>query len=530
MKSPSHSCFALLGILFFCFFAKSARANVYATDIRLNGSLHAGVVLPGGSVAISYILNDTASGGVWVRIYSGANLIQTLSSADDEAGTNAGLNSAVWNDPADTSQGIYTVSITAASAGYGSWTNITDDGPNFYVEAPGGITVDENTNSPFYGRVYVANALFSWDIGAPGILKCNADGTPADEGGFSTGGWNWSGAGYSPWKMTVGADDRLYVDDFASDGVVISFDPILRNNDHRVVLGTSNYPTQDPTPQLSGLAFATAGTNTQIWMTDENPSGSAGIIGWQLTNGGVVAANDTGSVIVPLDSDFLTQAPYDLDLDSNGFLYTIQFLTGDSPAYALMEFPPYAGSPEMSPNWAVSDYPALLYASGVAVNPSGSSVAVAVSSQDIEADPAGGGLYLYQASNGDFLANVDETGGDAYYDAAWDRVGNLYALDATAQVWRAYSPPGTNQATTVAVPLIQVYDTLAQPTLANPVARPGSVQFTLEGQSNVTYVIDQSFDLMNWTPVATNYSTNLDRNICIPTAGGPDFFRARTGP
>ena len=46
--------------------ATTARANVYASDIKLNGSLTAGTIVPGGSLTISYILNDKATGGVWV--------------------------------------------------------------------------------------------------------------------------------------------------------------------------------------------------------------------------------------------------------------------------------------------------------------------------------------------------------------------------------------------------------------------------------------------------------------------------------
>jgi hypothetical protein len=41
-------------------------------------------------------------------------------------------------------------------------------------------------------------------------------------------------------------------------------------------------------------------------------------------------------------------------------------------------------------------------------------------------------------------------------DADWDAVGNLYYLDDVPGVWRAVSPPGTNQATTVALPVVQV--------------------------------------------------------------------------
>jgi hypothetical protein len=128
------------------------------------------------------------------------------------------------------------------------------------------------------------------------------------------------------------------------------------------------------------------------------------------------------------------------------------------------------------------------------------------------------------------MANVDQTGGDAYYDVVWDNVGNLYALDGTREVWRAYSPPGTNQATTVAVPVIQAYDALLPPSLVNPVAEPGRLCFMLEGQSNVTYVIQGSCDLANWAPVTTNFSANANRWICVPACGDQGFYRAMTVP
>jgi hypothetical protein len=535
MKSAFYNQFALAGILCFCFCANSVRANVYATDIRLNGSMNAGVVVPGRNLTISYILNDTATGGVWIRVYSGATLIQTLTSAAEQAGTNAGLNTVIWDTPSNLAEGVYTVSITAASIGYETWTNITDDGPNFFAYGPRGISVDQNTNSPYYGRVYVANA-YADGGNAPGdqigIIKCNADGSQADEGGFSTGGWNWQGGGYSPWKMTIGADDRLYVDDFADQGVVASFDPVVDNDGVRTVLCSGNYPTQDPSANLSGLVLTGSGDNTALWMTDENPFVSAGIVSWEIGTNGVAANGDQGTVIVPLDSDYLTEAPYDLAVNSNGFIYTVQFIRPwDEPSSELLVFPPYSGEPETTPDWSIEWYPTLVDTLGVAVSPLTNYVAIAV--QGVADDPeydTTGGLYLYNSTDLAFIADLDTTGGDAYYDLAWDKAGNLYAVDDTVGVWRVYSPPGTNQATTVAVPFIQSYSAILSPTLANPVASPGMLQFVLEGQSNVTYSIQCSSDLINWTNSMTNFSANVDRNVSMPAPGSELFYRAVTSP
>jgi hypothetical protein len=181
-------------------------------------------------------------------------------------------------------------------------------------------------------------------------------------------------------------------------------------------------------------------------------------------------------------------------------------------------------------NWADGMFPQLLDAYGIATDPTGPRLAIAVvGTNGFEYDTTGG-VYLYCSTNGDFIADIDQTGGDGYYDVAWDKVGNLYALDNTKQVWRIYSPPGTNQATTVSVPVAQAYAALQPPTLINPVADPGGLRFTLQGQSNVTYIIQSSSDLTqtNWPAFKTNFSCLENRTICVPVGGGQEFYRAVT--
>jgi hypothetical protein len=534
MKPFNQSSSVFWGVVLFLLFANYARANVFATDIRVNGSLDAGVITPGQPVTISYILNDNATGGVTVRVSLGNSVLETFSSDDDEAGTNAGLNNVTWYDTSGLTPGAYSVSITAVATGYDAWTNISDDGTDFSVFHPTGLAVNANTNSPYYGRVYVANSFASGDDQI-GIFKYNADGSVADEGGFSTGGWGWSGQGFSPWKMEVGPDSRLYVDDFANDGVVISFTPTIRTNTYRSVVRTDNYPTSDPNPWLSGLAVTGTSDNAAVWMTDAyssessppNPYGSAGIIRWQLTANGTAALNDPGTVVAPVATNALTEAPYDLALDKNGSIYAIQFLQADDGSDTLMQFSPFTGTLETNANWAVQ--PSMVNSYGVAVDPTATSVAVSVVGYNIE-DNGGGGLYLYKASNGQLVSNIDETDGDSYTDVAWDHVGNLYALDITEQVWRIYSPPGANQATTPAISVVQVYNSILQPTLVNPVIDPCGLSFTLQGQSNVTYVIQDSADLINWTNMATNFSTSVNRTVHVPACGGQNFYRALTSP
>jgi hypothetical protein len=557
MRTLRRRQFLLAGLFWLLLHGASVRANVYATDIKLNGSLDAGIIVPGGSLTISYILNETATAGVSVRIYSGAEVIKTFTATNGLAGTFAGLNSFQWDGTTSNgvtvSPGVYTVSITAAAEGYSAWTSITDDSTNFSVFYPSGIAVNKNTNSPYYGRVFVGNCATGGNPTLPaGIFKYNADGSLADEGECVTN-YPWSGGGYvnpSPWKMGVSGEDRLYVDDWTAGGVVVSFDQVLSTN-CLPVLTPENYPY--PTILLSGPCVLGAGLNTQILMADINVASAdgLGVLRWYLTSDGEAATNDTGTVIIATGggSD-LNAAPYDTAVDTNGNIYVIQRIDessqvppiNDTNSMRLLCFPPYQNGspPETKSLWQVgSDDPRLENAYGVAVNPAATFVAVA--SRGVGPDsssPAYGGLSIFLATNGALVTNINQdlkgSTNQQMVAVAWDNAGNLYAAEWTESVWRVYSPPGSNQATTVAVPVIQALNALLPPALSGPkcaLAAP-ALSFSLLGQNNVTYLIEQSPDLINWIPIATNYSPNPDRAISVPLppADTQDFYRAVVAP
>jgi hypothetical protein len=523
----------------------AARANVYATDIRFNGSLQAGVVVPGNPVTISFILNDNAA-NVFVEIYASSRTIKVLA-----AGTNAGLNTVVWdgtnNDGTAAAVGAYNVRITAAAFGYNEWTNITDDGTNFDVFYPTGIAVNINTNSPYYGRVFIGNSENGGGA-ISGIFKCNADGSPADEGGFSTGGYPWGGGGYpapSPWMMDVGADDRLYVDDWSANGLVLSFDEVLSTN-YFNVLRSDNYPYPDVL--LSGPWVCGEGTNMQIFMADINTTNAfepgLGILSWTLSANGVIATNDIGTVQVTLTNNSdLTLAPDAVSVGANGDIFTIQrveFTNDQNPRVLCFPPPPSGGPPDTTAIWDLgSNEPTLVNVFGVAVDPAETFVAVASRGYGPDAESLqNGGVSIFRAIDGSLVTNITEDPegftNQEIIDVAWDNVGNLYATyneDFFSQSgWRVYSPPGLNQATTVAVPIIQVYKVLTPPQLSQASCDVGQLNFIFTGQSNITYVIQQSTDLINWTAIATNFSPTAVLPVSVSPPDTQDFYRAVIAP
>jgi len=496
----------LAGMAVLAAFAPSARANVYATDVRLNGGT-TNVTMPReGALSISYVLNEAASLGVTINILSGTNVVRALNFASGNPGSLRGANTAVWDGTDDNSNnvpgGVYSVTITAASSGYTNWTQTTvDTNPGNYIFYGTGIAVDRNPASPYYGRVFVGNALQgpnpqSNPGDSNGVLTLNADGSPADESPtnwLKTGGLDWMNEGFAPWKIEVSGDDYVYVSDLNSPGgLVYRWNPLLSTNSQLLVLNTNNWGGGGGV-NLSGPAILGVGTNTEIWMADTRNPGfpiSLGIIEYKVTTNGACAANDTGKTVVGLETatNSLDQAPADVALDPYQNIYTIQNLidSGD-PSQRVFRFPAYnpatnGGSPEVVPAWAIGGGDDTYGgASGIAVDPTGTYVAVAFWGTLAGNDYTNGNTRVFLATNGALVADLDLVPGTLDVvdsDCAWDAVGNLYFThghpdEVTPGVWRAFSPPGTNRATTMALGNVQVNGTTGVPPLITSITDSG---------------------------------------------------------
>jgi hypothetical protein len=600
--------------------APAASANVYATNIRLNGALTDLQLATATNVNITYILNEPATEGVTINITSGATIVQTIVLTNTSPGTLRGANLVVWDgtdlNGTNVGMGTYSVSITAFSDGFSDWTPTSDDNDlNQYIWAPRGIAVNRNPNSPYYGRVFVGNVSEGPSVlpqnpnpdpgDLVGLIKRNADGSPVEEGVHSTGGWDWAtNSGFSPWKMEVAADDRVYISDQTA-GVILSFDETLSSDSLRLVLTTNNFPTA--TNALSGPCLTGSGANMYLWATDTNYTGGTGIRRWQLGTNGVVATNDQGTTIIQAgqgapallsapsysggqfhfklngapsatyiiqaSTDFtnwsaiatnvdvnaervinldapgtrtfyralgaggsdLDLAPYDVAVDISNRIYTIQLVTDSAdPSYRVFRFPAYCGTTVATADWKIGNGDDTMEgAYGIAVDPSGRYVAVAFIGSGLALGPSdvNGSTRVFETTNGTPVATLTPATYHDHTDVSWDNVGNLYTADDFSAVWRVYSPPGTNQATTVAVPRVQIgIVSVPAPLLTAPGYFGGQFQFTLNGQAGASYIIQASPDLLTWTSVATNVSPDAVRPISLSASGGRSFYRALVGP
>jgi hypothetical protein len=572
---------------------QSARANVYATDIKVNGSLYT-VTNDGPSpVTISYRLNEAATLGVTVAIWQRTNSVATIS-----GGTNWGLNTVVWggtnNSGATVAQGNYSISITAAASGFTNWQQISvDTNAGNYAFYPNGMAVNNNTNSPYYGRVVVgcgyangtATNPVSGAIIRDGIYKMNADGSFADEGGFGYGGYTMDDYGnlstnemptasfVVPWRLRIGGDDRIYMLDWSDEGAIVAFDMEVTTNQVVIDEGSGSPwfgklggpHTYANNPDISLFVYgvinfdvsSTDTTNAAVWLCSADYQ-SPGIFMYHLKDG-ASDTNDNGTQAVETGGDLSLVSSGGCTVDNQLDIFCGQTRNGENAVYDAMVFtnwnggilPPANGGTNgpffyalgASPGEVEWGYgcgvdttcgtdPSFEAVNDVIINSRTSPTMVACplgggdnngivtyttnSSGVITSSGSGGGIRVLNATNGDIisitdgsytqsLTNIDWD--QAYTCAAWDNVGNLYGASTTLNLWRAWSPPGTNTNTTVAVAQVIIGPTLfkisgiaAVPTTA------GCATITISFTGPATLPAGESFNLVGSSTVNGPYS------------------------
>jgi hypothetical protein len=287
------------------------------------------------------------------------------------------------------------------------------------------------------------------------------------------------------------------------------------------------------------MADATFTTATQLGL---------GILRYNLLANGTCATGDTGTTAVAVGGS-LTGNPVDVAVDVAGNIYTIQDNPdpGD-PNNRVFRFPPYPVStnnagPITNADWAVgTNDDTMAGAREIAVDPTGTYVAVAFAGLSTGTN---GCTQIFYATNGGLVTNLDLgvliSGFSDHEDqaCAWDAVGNVYYIDNYVGIWRAVSPPGTNQATTIALAKVQVVGTVPSipPQITKVSVSAGIVTIDFSAGTNDVASV---FSVVGAASVTGPYLTVSGATVTpigpgefratFPASGNDEYFRiARAG-
>ncbi|RKY61303.1 MAG: hypothetical protein DRP96_03595 [Candidatus Neomarinimicrobiota bacterium] len=442
----------ILSMLFvLLLFSVNSYANVYASHIEVSATE---LTVDGVNVVtISFILNEAADSGVDVKIYdTDGVLVRTISLS---AGVK-GVNTVDWDGTDDAGipvwEGDYSFEITASDDGYTDWTKISDD-LKTVMYSPKGIAINRDPNSPYFGRIYVANGYPGTSANAGAFY--NNDGmymfTPDQESYvFSDAGVDWSSSSNSPYKTTIGADGSIYVCDYGHDWLW-QFAPDLTPESAKLILDDDNRVENQ---WVAANWVHGTGADRQIYTADAHYLTGQGIKMYAIGENELLLDGDTGVVVIERPNNGFYQNDVEVASDGSIFFSQKRSAKGEildkegkplpikaaGEAYPLMKYPAYTGTTMTIDDtlWTVP----MTYtgADGIALDEAHNRVAWG--------DYYSGKVYVHDATTGELLWTV-ETGRNRTQDLAFDAAGNLYQADNSSEYWTILSPPdGANSYTT----------------------------------------------------------------------------------
>ena len=229
---------------------EGAYPNIYAYGLKLEST--------NDGVTVGFNLNAPAT-EVKVLAYDAEGneyVVATVSGAAAEYQTVA-LNTA------DLPAGTYTWAVYAAA------DLVTEDDPvlvrqysSMSFASPRGVTIDNNTNSPYFGQIYVSDGGTAVENSGLYVFSPKLE---SDEQLYTTG---WSGSKASPMRAMVGEDGLVYITDWSdNEGNIHIFNP-ANPTEEKLVFG--------------GVFSGTAG----IWNTEDNKFIHGSISGCYVTGTG----------------------------------------------------------------------------------------------------------------------------------------------------------------------------------------------------------------------------------------------------
>ena len=438
------------------------------------------------SVSLGFILNQDADTGVTVDIINTAtsSVVRTFSFAS----LTKGAQSLVWDGKDNASvavpDGTYSFKVTTSAAGFGGWTQISTDNAqtNFYI--PNGVSVNKDSASPYYGRVYVAESrggvTGAGRTTTDGLYLLNADTSSAVGQGDTalSGGVAWIPAGTgldntgaSPRKVRVGPDGNVYVSDWSDShsGLWMGDENFTSAAEVLDSTGRDANGLNVTHGSISGFMVEGTGAARTIYTMDEDyPSSASGqrgsLLRYDIGTNAVFSGPPSGLAYDDAANGNNVQNYTNDVIRANDGSYWISEVRagGADTLFSLMQVDS-AGTTlwKSVPSLAADSLTdPLRRTQGMAYDPVNNVIALATYNA--------GNVLIFDPVSKTVVSSFTLAGGanSSNRDIAFDAVGNLYVVNNTVEYLRVFSPAGANTSFT---------DSLAPLGAINVVPEPGSL-------------------------------------------------------
>ena len=235
------------------------------------------------------------------------------------------------------SSGKFRWSVTATAGAVSTLeavTSSTDTDLIFY--SPWGVAVDSSPDSPYFGTVYVANSVAgsasnssrTSTTRAQGIFRLDPTDEHKDNGNAfnSYSSWSSTSSGYSPMRIDVASDGRIYVSDRSSSSAGI------------VYINPSTGEGSGWGSKTNGLSIRGSGDDTQILAVDLSTTYSGSSTYYPVNRydiGSETTGSSTASDTYKPSTSGITDSQYSTIAAMDGGFWACQRLTSGSSTTAI---------------------------------------------------------------------------------------------------------------------------------------------------------------------------------------------------
>ena len=427
--------------------------------------------------------------------------------------------------------GATTFEIVVKKSAPPAWSLISSDTNTLLqFNSPRGVAVSFVTNSPTFGRIYVANSSAgNTGTGRPvgdGLYLLNPDQSDALGRGnaVSTAGLTFTSGGgqaNNPWRIEVGPDNNLYIADFSTNtgNIYVTDADAVTGANVLAFYGITNqtiHTTIGSSPIVSG---SLAGGDLKVWAIDGRFPGTANfnrLYRWDIGAGPLPYATPPTPLATPLINS-VVDVGTDLDRGPDGKFYMLQNRSaGNESGIVVIDtdgttilWRSLVESRAISNNPVAVDI--LRVSRAVKISPDGTRMAIIRDDLQTWVIPLINGLP-------DLTNRVEVTTHSGApttlgRDVCFDPAGNLYALSSGNALLRIFSPGGTTTARTRSdgtfslstVQLPQVSLTAADAVAAENGTDPGL--FTLARTGDTAQPLTVDFTLTGTAVTGTDYTS-----------------------
>lgn len=444
---------AMAGAALFC--SAASAGNIYPTNLGQSTNLVDKRLSQ--SVTLEYLLNDNAT-GVTVEVLNSSNtVVRTINAGAQPKGT----HSVVWDATDDSSNLVpaddYTFRVNTTGAASGAWTRYDTDGTLNNFELPRGVAVNNNPDSPYYGRVYVSNGRSSPTAAgramSDGVYMLNADmtdtGIPGGTGPHTAGITTFptsDAGGTGPFRLEVGPDDSLYITDWSdSHSDLWQTDPNVTTAVQALdSTGRDAAGLNATHGSIADVIVTGTGASRTIYTFDEDYDAPApadptpgSILRYDIGNATTFVGPPSGFAYDDTAANRVQNFQGSIDQASDGTFWLSQVRSGNvaDTLTSLMQIDAtgnvlWSSVPDLAAN-SLDD--PLRGTQGIAYDPVNNLIALV-------SNRTGGVITIFDPVSKTVLTTFN-FGSTTNTDVAFDNAGNLYVGNRSAERVRLWGPP-----------------------------------------------------------------------------------------